>query len=112
MLVRGRLNGTAEVEFALDTGTDQTTLTPAVASRAGVRSAMTLQSAGVGNLGSGFRTLQVARLDQLEVGDLLVWNLSALIKSPSLTEMPRQEGAGFSPLAIAFSCRSITAAGC
>lgn len=103
VLVRGRLNGTAEVEFALDTGTDQTTLTPAVASRAGVRPAMTLQSAGVGNLGSGFRTLQVARLDQLEVGDLLVKNISALIKSPSLTEMPRQEGAGFSPLAIGFS---------
>lgn len=103
VLVRGRLNGTADVEFALDTGTDQTTITPAVASRAGVRPAMTLQSAGVGNLGAGFRTLQVARLDQLEIGDLLIRNISALIKSPSLTEMPRQEGAGFSPLAIGFS---------
>ena len=103
VLVRGRLNGKAEVEFALDTGTDQTTLTPAVATRAGVRPAMTLQSAGVGNLGAGFRTLQVARLDQLEIGDLLIRNISALIKSPSLTEMPRQEGAGFSPLAIGFS---------
>ena len=103
VLVRGRLNGTVDVEFALDTGTDQTTLTPAVAARAGVRPAITLQSAGVGNLGSGFRTLQVARLDQLEVGGLLIRNISALIKSPSLTEMPRQEGAGFSPLAIGFS---------
>ena len=103
VLVRGRLNGTVEVDFALDTGTDQTTLTPAVASKAGVRPAVTLQSAGVGNLGSGFRTLQVARLDQLEVGGLLIRNISALIKSPSLTEMPRQEGAGFSPLAIGFS---------
>lgn len=103
VLVQGRVNGTAEVEFALDTGTDQTTLTPAVASRAGVRPAMTLQSAGVGSLGSGFRTLQVARLDQLEIGDLLIRNISTLIKSPSLTEMPRQEGAGFSPLAVGFS---------
>jgi predicted aspartyl protease/Flp pilus assembly protein TadD len=103
VLIRGKLNGTAETEFALDTGTDQTTLTPAVASRAGIRPAMTLQSAGVGNLGSGFRTLQVARVDQLEIGDLLIRNISALIKSPSLTEIPRQEGAGFSPLAIGFS---------
>lgn len=103
LLVQGRVNGNTPVDFALDTGTDQTTLTPAVAARAGVRPAQTLQTAGVGSVGIGFRTLQVARIDELLIGDFRIRNIPGLIKSPSLTEIPRQEGAGFSPLALGFS---------
>lgn len=103
VLVRGRVNGNTAVDFALDTGTDQTTLTPAVASRAGVRPVQSLQTAGVGSLGVGFRPLQVARVDELLIGDFRIRDIPGLIKSPSLTEIPRQEGAGFSPLALGFS---------
>jgi len=103
LLVQGRVNGNTPVDFALDTGTDQTTLTPAVAARAGVRPAQTLQTAGVGSVGIGFRTLEVARIDELLIGDFRIRNIPGLIKSPSLTEIPRQEGAGFSPLALGFS---------
>jgi predicted aspartyl protease/Flp pilus assembly protein TadD len=103
VLVRGLINGNTRVDFALDTGTDQTTLTPAVASRAGVRPVQTLQTAGVGSLGVGFRTLQVARIDELLIGDFRMRNIPGLIKSPGLTEIPRPEGAGFSPLALGFS---------
>jgi predicted aspartyl protease/Flp pilus assembly protein TadD len=103
VLVRGRVNGNTPVDFALDTGTDQTTLTPAVASRAGVRAVQTLQTAGVGSIGVGFRSLQVGKIDELLIGDFRIRNIPGLIKSPSLTEIPRAEGAGFSPLALGFS---------
>ena len=103
VLVRGRVNGNAAVDFALDTGTDQTTLTPPVAQRAGVRPVQTLQTAGVGSIGIGFRELQVGRLDELLIGDFRIRNIPGLIKSPSLTEIPRAEGAGFNPLALGFS---------
>jgi predicted aspartyl protease/Flp pilus assembly protein TadD len=103
VLVRGRVNGNTPVDFALDTGTDQTTLTPAVASRAGVRPVQSLQTAGVGSIGVGFRSLQVGRIDELLIGDFRIRNIPGLIKSPSLTEIPRPEGAGFSPLALGFS---------
>lgn len=103
VLVRGRVNGNTQVDFALDTGTDQTTLTPAVASRAGVIPVQTLQTAGVGSIGVGFRSLQVGRIDELLINDFRIRNIPGLIKSPSLTEIPRAEGAGFSPLALGFS---------
>lgn len=103
VLIRGRVNGNTPVDFALDTGTDQTTLTPAVASRAGVRPVQTLQTAGVGSIGVGFRSLQVGRIDELLIGDFRIRNIPGLIKSPGLTEIPRPEGAGFSPLALGFS---------
>jgi predicted aspartyl protease/Flp pilus assembly protein TadD len=103
VLLRGRVNGNTPVDFALDTGTDQTTLTPAVASRAGVRPVQSLQTAGVGSIGVGFRALQVGRIDELLIGDFRIRNIPGLIKSPGLTEIPRPEGAGFSPLALGFS---------
>lgn len=103
VLVTGKVNGLVTTEFALDTGADQTILTPSVASRSGVIGLETLQTAGVGDLGLGFRGLQIARLDRLEIGDLRVNNLTAVIKSPSLRDLPRQEGPGFSPLALGLS---------
>jgi tetratricopeptide (TPR) repeat protein len=103
VLVDGSVNGRTAVAFALDTGTDQTILTPAVASRAGVETAVRLQTAGVGAMGLGFRDLDLARIDVLQVGDLRLRHVSAVIKSPALLGLPRPEGAGLSPLALGFS---------
>ncbi len=103
VLVRGRLNGRTDVDFALDTGTDRTTIPPAMASRAGVVPMQTLQTAGVGSVGIGYRGLQVARLDRLDIGGLQVHQVGCLIKSPVMTGLPRPEGAGFSPLALGLS---------
>jgi predicted aspartyl protease len=101
--VSAKVNGLLTTDFALDTGADQTILTPSVASRSGVTPFETLQTAGVGSLGEGFRDLQIARLDQLEIGDLTVRNLTSVIKSPSLRDLPRDEGPGFSPLSLGLS---------
>lgn len=101
--VRGRLNGREDVDFVLDTGADRTTLTPDIASRAGVVPVRTLQTAGVGSVGVGYRGLQVARIDEIQVGDLRMAQVGALIKSPSMPGLPRPEGAGFSPLSMGLS---------
>ncbi len=101
--VLGRLNGREDVEFVLDTGADRTTLTPAIASRAGVVPVQTLRTAGVGSVGVGYRGLQVARIDEIQVGDLRMAHVGALIKSPAMVGLPRPEGAGFSPLSMGLS---------
>jgi Flp pilus assembly protein TadD len=103
VLVDGSVNGRTAVAFALDTGTDQTILTPALATRAGVFASARLQTAGVGAMGVGFRDLELARIDELQIGDFRMRNVSAVIKSPALMGLPRPEGAGFSPLALGFS---------
>jgi tetratricopeptide (TPR) repeat protein len=102
--VRGRVNNQEDVDFVLDTGSDRTTLPPAIASRAGVVPLQTLRTAGVGGAeGIGYRGLQVARIDHLQVGDLRVAQVGALIKSPSMPGLPRPEGAAFSPLSMGLS---------
>ena len=103
VLVDGSINGRTAVEFALDTGTDQTILTPAIVRRANVPVTTTVQSAGVGALGLGFRDLELARIEQLQVGGLRIRQVPAVVKAPALLGLPRQEGAGFSPLALGFS---------
>lgn len=103
VLVDGSVNGRTAVAFALDTGTDLTILTPALASRAGVTASARLQTAGVGAMGVGFRDLELARIDELQIGDFRMRNVPAVIKSPALMGLPRPEGAGFSPLALGFS---------
>lgn len=101
--VRGRLNDREDVEFVLDTGADRTTLTPAIASRAGIVPVRTLQTAGVGSVGVGYRGLQVARIDEIQIGAFRMAQVGALIKSPSMPGLPRPEGAGFSPLSMGLS---------
>jgi Flp pilus assembly protein TadD len=103
VLIDGSVNGRTAVEFALDTGTDMTILTPAVASRANLKMTTAVQSAGVGALGLGFRDLQLARVDQIQIGDLRVRHVPAIVKDPALAGLPRPEGAGFSPLALGLS---------
>ncbi len=103
VLVDGSINGRTAVEFALDTGTDLTILTPAIAARANVQASTALQSAGVGALNLGFRDLQLGRVDQIQIGAFRVRNVPAVVKDPALIGLPRPEGAGFSPLAYGFS---------
>ncbi len=101
--VRGRVNDRADIDFVLDTGADRTTLPPPLASQAGVVPVQTLKTAGVGAVDVGFRGLQVARIDDLQIGDLHVRQVGALIKSPTMPGLPRPEGAGFSPLSMGLS---------
>ena len=89
LLVDGVVNGRTPVSFALDTGTDQTILTPAIASKASVVPAATLQSAGVGVIGYGYRGLEIARINSLQIGKLHMRNVPTVIKSPSLVGLPR-----------------------
>lgn len=97
------INGRERVLMTLDTGADRTTLTPAIASRSGVVPSMSLRTAGVGGSGFGYRGLQTARIDRLQVGPLTIANVGALIKDPALPGLPRPEGAGFSPLSMGLS---------
>jgi hypothetical protein len=97
------INGREPILMTLDTGADRTTLTPAIASRSGVVPSMSLRTAGVGGSGFGYRGLQTARIDRLQVGSLTVSNVGALIKDPALSDLPRPEGAGFSPLSMGLS---------
>lgn len=103
MLVTGRINGGSAIEFAIDTGTDQAVVTTEVASINHVLPFAALQSAGVGDLGVGYRSLQVSHMDDLEIGGLHVKNVPCLIKDPPLHELPGREGEAFSPLVLGFS---------
>jgi tetratricopeptide (TPR) repeat protein len=103
MLVTGRVNGGTAIEFAVDTGADQAVLTTGVASQNHVQAFAALQSAGVGDLGVGYRSLEIARMDDLEIGALHVRNVPCLIKDPPLRGLPVGEGEGFSPLVLGLS---------
>jgi tetratricopeptide (TPR) repeat protein len=103
VLVKGRVNGGSMMEFAVDTGADQAVLTTEVASRNRVTPFATLQSAGIGDLGIGYRGLQIARIDEFEIGGLRVRNVPCLIKNPPLKGLPGREGDGFSPLVLGLS---------
>jgi len=103
MLVTGRVNGGSMIELAVDTGADQAVLTTGVADRNHVTAFATLQSAGIGDVGIGYRGLQIARMDELEVGALRVRNVPCLIKNPPLKGLPGREGDGFSPLVLGLS---------
>ena len=105
VLVTGRVNGGSAIEFAVDTGADQAVLTTGVASRNHVQAFAALQSAGIGDLGIGYRSLQIARMDDLEIGALHVRNVPCLIKDPPLKGLPGREGEGFSPLVLGMSVR-------
>ncbi len=100
VMVRGQVNGRA-VDFAMDTGTEKTVLSQAVANRVGVQAVTDTLSAGVGEI--GMRGLQAGRIESLQFGSLEITHLPALIKSPALGELPTLEADGFSPLAVGLS---------
>ena len=89
VLVTGRVNGGPAIELAVDTGADQAVLTTGIASRNHVQAFAALQSAGIGDLGIGYRSLQIARMDDLEIGALHVRNVPCLIKDPPLKGLTR-----------------------
>jgi predicted aspartyl protease/Flp pilus assembly protein TadD len=104
-VVKARLNGQSAIDLVVDTGADRVALTPNMARRAGVAMVSKLETAGVGEMSRGFRPVETARLDQLDIGTLRVRNVPCLIKNPSLPLLPVPEGEVFSPLALGLSMR-------
>ena len=100
--VQGRINGTP-LALVVDTGTEHAVISPQMARLANVSSQATLDTAGVGDFGVGIRGMQIGRIDKLEIGSLRVNNVTCLIASPSLSEMPAAETEAFSPLALGLS---------
>jgi predicted aspartyl protease len=101
VIVTGRLNGSRDMDFVVDTGSEMAVVTQPVAERLGVHPVTFTISAGVGNV--GLRGLQLGRTDRLEFGTLRLRNVPTIIKNPPLTGLPRQEVESFSPLALGLS---------
>lgn len=101
VIVRARVNGGNEMDFIVDTGSEQTVISRTTASRLGVTPIVYTLSAGVGEV--GLRGLQLGRLDSFEVGTLKVRNLPCLIKNPPLKDLPTRESESFSPLSLGLS---------
>jgi Flp pilus assembly protein TadD/predicted aspartyl protease len=100
VVVRAKVNGGSK-DFVVDTGAEMASLTRPTAEREGVAPVTYTVSAGVGDV--GLRGLQLGRMDKFEVGDLKFRNVPAIIKSPGLVGMPREEPETFSPLALGLS---------
>ncbi len=101
VVVRGRINDDQNLDFVVDTGSEQTVIAERTASRMGVRPIVRTLSAGIGEV--GFRGLQLGRLDSLMIGTMRLENVPVLIKSPALRGIPVREGESFSPLALGLS---------
>ena len=101
VIVKVRVNGGRLQDFVLDTGSEQTTISRQTASSANVRPITYTLSAGVGEV--GLRGLQLGRIDEFEIGTLLVRNVPTLIKAPPLRGVPKKETESFSPMALGFS---------
>jgi Flp pilus assembly protein TadD len=101
VIVKGRINGGRWVDFVLDTGSEQTTISRQIGEASGVVPITYTLSAGVGEV--GLRGLQLARLDSFEVGTLKVHDVPVLIKNPALKGIPRREMESFSPMAFGLS---------
>jgi Flp pilus assembly protein TadD/predicted aspartyl protease len=101
VIVKAKVNGGRWIDFVLDTGSEQTTLSRQTASTAGVRPITYTLSAGVGEV--GLRGLQLARIDSFEIGTLKLTNVPTLIKAPALRGIPKRETESFSPLALGLS---------
>jgi len=103
VFVRVKVNGGSATEFVLDTGAEQTIVSRDLARRRRIPAVTAMESAGVGDV--GMRTLEVARIDRLQIGDLDVRNVPCLIKNPPLGDLPAREVDSFSPLALGLSMR-------
>jgi hypothetical protein len=88
-------------DFVIDTGAEHAVLSRSTAQRLGVKPLTTTLGGGVGEV--GLRSLQLARLDSLEVGPLRIKNVPAIIKDPALRNLPSKEGESLSPLSLGFS---------
>ena len=103
VVVRARVNGGREQDFVVDTGSERTVITRPTAQRLGVLPVTRALSAGVGDV--GLRSLQLARIDSLELGALKLRNVPCIIKNPPLPVrgLPTRETEGLSPLALGYS---------
>ena len=101
VIVKGRVNNGRWVDFVLDTGSEQTTISRQVAQSGGVAPITYTLSAGVGEV--GLRGLQLARLDTFEVGTVKVHDVPVLIKNPALRGIPKREMESFSPMSLGLS---------
>ena len=99
--VRGKVNGTL-VDFVLDTGSERTTISGQIASRANVYSVGTTLGAGVG--AAGITAMGIGRADNLEIGKMKIRRVPVSIRqSPRWPRMPRWEGEIFSPVPLGLS---------
>jgi predicted aspartyl protease len=101
IIVKARVNRGPQMDFVLDTGSEQTVVSRETAARMGIRPIVNILSAGVGDL--GVRELELTRLDELEIGSLKVQNVPSIIKNPPLHGLPTREMESFSPLALGLS---------
>lgn len=101
IIVKARVNRGPQMDFVLDTGSEQTVISRQTAARMGIRPIVNILSAGVGDL--GVRQLELTRLDQLEIGSLKVHNVPSIIKNPPLHGLPTREMESFSPLSLGLS---------
>lgn len=101
IIVSGRVNGSRDLDFVLDTGAEMMVVSKPTAERQGVTPLVYTLSAGVGHI--GLRGLQVGRTDRLEIGSLRVDNVPTLIKNPPLKGLPTREIESFSPPALGLS---------
>jgi predicted aspartyl protease/Flp pilus assembly protein TadD len=100
VIVRARVNRT-QMDFVLDTGSEQTVITRRTSARLGIRPITYTLSAGIGDI--GVRQLELTRIDELEIGGVKVRNVPAVIKNPPLRDMPTEETESFSPLSLGLS---------
>ena len=101
IVVRARVNDALSQDFVVDTGSEYTVITRPTAQRLGIAPVTYTLSAGVGSV--GFRGLQLARANTLEVGGLKLRNVPLLVKNPPLTDTPSHETESLSPLALGYS---------
>ena len=101
VVLRGKINGGRSVDLTLDTGAEHTALSERTAARFGVQPLTETLTAGVGEV--GLRGQQLARIRELELGTLRIFNVPCLIKTPSMPGLPVDASDGFSPLAAGLS---------
>jgi Flp pilus assembly protein TadD/predicted aspartyl protease len=101
VVIRARINGGPLQDFVVDTGAEHTVLSRPTAQRLGIKPISTTLGSGVGEV--GFRSLQMGRLESLEIGSLKIANLPCIIKDPMLRNLPAREGESLSPLPLGFS---------
>jgi predicted aspartyl protease/Flp pilus assembly protein TadD len=101
VVIKGKINGGRSVDLTLDTGAEHTALSERTAARFGVQPIAETLTAGVGE--AGLRGQRLAKIRQIDLGSLKIYNVPCLIKSPSMPGLPVDGTDGFSPLALGLS---------
>ena len=101
VVLRGKINGGRSVDLTLDTGAEHTAISEKTAVRFGVQPLTETLTAGVGEV--GLRGQRLAKIRELDLGTLRVYNVPCLIKTPSMPGLPIDATDGFSPLDLGLS---------